>query len=159
MGTDKLAFEVEGCGGATGSHVTVSDVSHVTGSDHVVAYTQGNTERGSSDLWSHLVAMLLLLRKKGGKNPGMRRTYFPSWPLPDRASSGQGPFRSHDFVTFGQKAPLERIWRNFRFRMRRTYFRRQRPIFSMVTGTSHTRLILSMITGTKHPRPICSYWN
>jgi hypothetical protein len=43
MGTDKLAFEVEGCGGATGSHVTesdmtVSDVSHVTGSDHVRKY-------------------------------------------------------------------------------------------------------------------------
>ena len=33
MGTDKLAFEVERCGGATGSDVTGSDVSLVTGSD------------------------------------------------------------------------------------------------------------------------------
>ena len=44
-----------------------------------VAYTQGNTERGSSDLRSHPV---LLLRKRRGKKPGMRRTYFRSGPLP-----------------------------------------------------------------------------
>jgi hypothetical protein len=53
------------------------------------------------------VAMLLLLRKKRGKRPGMRRTYF----------------RSRDFVTSCQKAALGRIWRNFRLRMRRIYFR------------------------------------
>jgi hypothetical protein len=35
----------------------------------------------------------------------------------------QGLFKSRDFVTSGQKAPLGRIWRNFRLRMRRTYFR------------------------------------
>jgi hypothetical protein len=34
--------------------------------------------------------------------------------------------------------------------------RRPRPIFNMVTGTSHPRLIFSMVTGTKHPRPIFS---
>ena len=34
--------------------------------------------------------------------------------------------------------------------------RRPRPIFSMVTGTSHPRLIFTMVTGTKHPRPIFS---
>jgi hypothetical protein len=33
MGTNKVAFAVERCGGATGSHVTGSDVSHVTRSD------------------------------------------------------------------------------------------------------------------------------
>jgi hypothetical protein len=38
MGTDKVAFAVERCGGAIGSHVTGSDVprsdvSHVTRSD------------------------------------------------------------------------------------------------------------------------------
>jgi hypothetical protein len=35
MGMDKATFVVERCGGATGSHVTVSDVtvSDVTGSD------------------------------------------------------------------------------------------------------------------------------
>ena len=48
MGTDKLLFEGERCGGTTGSHVTGSDVtgsdmtgsdvSHVTGSDHVRKY-------------------------------------------------------------------------------------------------------------------------
>jgi hypothetical protein len=43
MGTDKLVFAVELCGGATGSDmtgndVTGSDVSHVTGSDHVRKY-------------------------------------------------------------------------------------------------------------------------
>ena len=46
-------------------------------------------------------------KKKRGKKPGMRRTYF----------------RSRDFVTSGQKTPLGRIWRNFQLRMRRTYFR------------------------------------
>ena len=48
----------------------------------------------------------------------MRRTYFRSVPLPDRASSGH--------VTNGssvKKAPLGRIWHNFQLRMRRTYFR------------------------------------
>jgi hypothetical protein len=33
MGTDKLAFEGVLWAGATGSHVTGSDVSHVTGRD------------------------------------------------------------------------------------------------------------------------------
>ena len=44
------------------------------------------------DLRSHPVAMVLLLRKKRGKKPGMRRAYFRSGPLPDRSSSGH--FRS-----------------------------------------------------------------
>ena len=43
MGTAQLAFEVERCGGATRSHVTGSDmtgsdVSHVTGSGHIRKY-------------------------------------------------------------------------------------------------------------------------
>ena len=54
MGTAQLAFEVELCGGATGSDVTGSDmtgsdmtgsdVSHVTGSDvsHVPCLRMGN---------------------------------------------------------------------------------------------------------------------
>ena len=33
MGTAQVAFAVVMCGGATGSDVTGSDVSHVTGSD------------------------------------------------------------------------------------------------------------------------------
>ena len=41
------------------------------------------TPEGSSDLRSHPVAMLLLLRKKTrGKKPGKRRIYFRSGPLP-----------------------------------------------------------------------------
>ena len=32
MGTDKVVFAVERCGGATGSDLTGSDVSHVSGS-------------------------------------------------------------------------------------------------------------------------------
>ena len=64
------------------------------------------------------VAMVLLLRKKRGKKPGMRRIYFFLGPLPDRASS------SHvTDVTSGQKALLGRILRHFRLRMRGTYFR------------------------------------
>jgi hypothetical protein len=42
MGTDKDAFEGEQWGATgsdvTGSHMTESDVSHVTGSDHVRKY-------------------------------------------------------------------------------------------------------------------------
>ena len=60
--------------------------------------------RGSSDIRSHLVAMLLLLRKKCGEKSGMRRTYFRSGPLLDMATSGQCLFRSRDFVTSGHKA-------------------------------------------------------
>jgi hypothetical protein len=33
MGTDKLIFAVERCGGTTRSDVTGSDISHMTGSD------------------------------------------------------------------------------------------------------------------------------
>ena len=33
MGTAQLVFAVEGCGAATGSHVTGSDISHMTGCD------------------------------------------------------------------------------------------------------------------------------
>ena len=58
------------------------------------------TPKGSSDLRSHPVAMLLLLKKKRGKKPGMRRTYFRSGPLPDRASFGHVTD-----VTSGQKGP------------------------------------------------------
>jgi hypothetical protein len=42
--------------------------------------------------------------------------------LPFRDTSGQGPFRSRDFVTSCQKATLGRIWHNFRLRMRIIYF-------------------------------------
>ena len=38
MGTDKLVFAVMLCGGATGSDMTGSDVSHVTGSDPMRKY-------------------------------------------------------------------------------------------------------------------------
>ena len=38
MGTAQVTFAVVLCGGATGSHVTGSDVSHVTGSDTVRKY-------------------------------------------------------------------------------------------------------------------------
>ena len=55
------------------------------------------------------VAMLLLLRKKRGKKPGMRRTYSRSGLLPDRSSSGHVTLSSSS-----QKAPLGRIWHNFR---------------------------------------------
>jgi hypothetical protein len=48
--------------------------------------------RASNDLWSHPVAMLLLLRKTREKKRDMRRTYFWSGPLLDRATSGQGHF-------------------------------------------------------------------
>jgi len=44
--------------------------------------TLKGTPKVSSDLRSHPVAMLLLLRKKRGKKPGMRRTYFRICHLP-----------------------------------------------------------------------------
>jgi hypothetical protein len=56
-------------------------------------------------------------KKKRGKKAGHAQNI-----LPVRTTSGQGLFRSCDFVTSGQKAPLGRIWHNFRLRMRRTYF-------------------------------------
>jgi hypothetical protein len=90
---------------------------------------------GSSDIRSHLVAMLLLLRKKCGKKSGMRRTYFRSGPLLDMATSGQCLFRSCDFVTSGQKATLRGIWHNFLLCMRRTHFRTMTDVTSgHVTG-------------------------
>ena len=74
--------------------------------------------KGSSDIRSHPVAMLLLLRKKRGKKPGMCRTYFRSGPLPDRAS-----YSHVTGVTSVQNTLLGWIWGNFRLCMRRTYFR------------------------------------
>ena len=69
--------------------------------------------------------MLLLLRKKRGEKSGMRITYFWSGPLPDMASS------SHvTGVTSGQKALLGWIWRNFRLRMHRRYFRTMTNVIS-----------------------------
>jgi hypothetical protein len=62
--------------------------------------------------------MLLLLRKKRGEKPGMRRTYFRLGPLTDMGYSG------HVTLSLPVKRPqLGRIWRNFRLRMHRTYFR------------------------------------
>ena len=45
--------------------------------------TPKGTPKGSSDLRSHPVAMLILLRKERGIKPGMRRTYFRPGTLPD----------------------------------------------------------------------------
>jgi hypothetical protein len=73
------------------------------------------TPKGSSDLWSHPV--LLLKKKRGGKAGHAHNL------LPVRDTSRQGLFRSRDVVTSGQKAPLGRIWRNFRLHLRRIYFR------------------------------------
>ena len=63
--------------------------------------TPKGTPKGSNDLRSHQVSnctTVLLLRKekkRGGKKPFMRRTYFRSGPLPDRATSAQkGPTRA-----------------------------------------------------------------
>ena len=91
------------------------------------AHTQGNPEVVKWPLvtfGSHGTTVLVLRKKKRGKNRGMRRAYFRSGPLPVRATSGQGLFRSRDFVTSGQIAPLGRIWHNFWLRMRITYFRK-----------------------------------
>jgi hypothetical protein len=52
MGTDKVVFEVERCGGATGSHVIGSDVSHVTGSD--ISQRKLRHIRPSGAFWSEV---------------------------------------------------------------------------------------------------------
>ena len=61
-------------------------------------HTLKGTPQGSSDLSSNPVAMLLLLRKKRGGKAGHVQNLIPV-----RATSGQGLFRSRDFVTSGQK--------------------------------------------------------
>jgi hypothetical protein len=58
-------------------------------------HTPKGTPKGSSDLWSHPVAMLLLLRKKRGGKAGHAQNL-----LPVRATSGQGHFMKGQ-VTFG----------------------------------------------------------
>ena len=57
-------------------------------------------------------------KKARGKKTGHAQNI-----LPVRTASGQGLFRSRDFVTSGQKAPLGWIWHNLRLRMRRIYLR------------------------------------
>jgi hypothetical protein len=47
FGTDKLVFAVVLCGGATGSDMTGSDVSHVTGSDPIRKYVMRMRNRKS----------------------------------------------------------------------------------------------------------------
>jgi len=74
--------------------------------------TPKRNPKGSSDLRSHPVAMLLLLRKKRGEKARHAQNL-----LPIRATSGRVT------VTSGRKVLPGRIWRNFRLRMRRTYFR------------------------------------
>jgi hypothetical protein len=63
-------------------------------------FTPREPRKGLSDLRSHPVAMVLLLRKKRGKKPGMRRTYFQSGTLPDMVSSG------HVTLSLPVKRPL-----------------------------------------------------
>ena len=90
-----------------------SEGGHVTFGHYGCCATSGcayprEPRRASSDLWSHPVAMLLLLRKTRGKKRGMRRTYFRSGPLLDRATSwrGQVTFGSH--VTTTKKKAREK---------------------------------------------------
>jgi hypothetical protein len=80
--------------------------------------TPKETPKGSTDFWSHPVAMLLLLRKKRGEKAGHAQNI-----LQDSATSGQATSGHVTDVTSGQKAPLGRILCNYRLRMRRTYFR------------------------------------
>jgi hypothetical protein len=85
------------------------------------AHTQGNPEGVNWPLvtsGSHGTTVLVLREKKTRGKPGHAQSI-----LPVRATSGQGLFRSRDFATSGQKAPLGRILRNLRLRMRRSYFR------------------------------------
>jgi hypothetical protein len=55
-------------------------------------------------------------KKVREKNTGKKSTGKNS-------KTGQGIFRSRDFVTSGEKVPLGRILRKFRLRMRIAYFR------------------------------------
>jgi hypothetical protein len=80
-------------------------------------------------------------KKKAREKPGHAQNL-----LPVMATSGQGPFRLRDFVTFGQKAPLGRIWPNFRFRMRRTYLRTGSLPVTWMTSLPVTRLTSLPVT-------------
>jgi hypothetical protein len=78
------------------------------------------TPKGSSDHRSHPVAVLLLLRKKRGKKPGMRRTYFrtgllpvtwlTSLPIKSPTRADMAPFRSCHFRSFSvmRNGPIPR---------------------------------------------------
>ena len=79
-----------------------------------VAYTQREPRRYQMTFGSHVTTT----KKKARENAGHSQNL-----LPVRATSGQCLFQSRDLVISGQKALLGRIWRIFRLRMRRTYFR------------------------------------
>jgi hypothetical protein len=83
--------------------------------------TPKGTPKGSNDLRSHQVAncTTVLLLRKGKKRGGKSRSCAEHTSDQDRFRAGPLP----DRVTSGQKAPLGRILRNFRLRIRRTYFR------------------------------------
>ena len=142
--------------------MTGSDVSHVTGSDHVRKYVlrmhnlKLRNIHHSGDFWpevtkSHdrkrLCPEVVLTRSRFCACPAFSPRFFLSsstvvtwlpkviWYfrgslgcghaqnlLPVMTTSGQGLFRSCDFVTSDQKAQLGRILPNFRLYMRRTYF-------------------------------------
>ena len=80
--------------------------------------TPKGTPKGSSDLWSHPV---LLLRKKRGKKPGMRGTYFRSGPFPELRIPKGTPKGSSDL--WSHPVLLLRKKRGKKPGMRRTYFR------------------------------------
>ena len=83
----------------------------------VMHYGKMPRATGLRDLWSHLVAMVLvlLLRKRHGKNRACaEHTSGQGWPLPVRHVTD---------ITSGEKAPLGWILRNFQWSMHRTYFR------------------------------------
>ena len=80
-------------------------------------HTPKGTPKGSSDLWSHPVAMLLLLRKKRGGKAGHAQNL-----LPVRATSGQGHFMKGQ-VTFGSHVTTIKKKAREKPGMRRTYFR------------------------------------
>jgi hypothetical protein len=67
--------------------------------------------------------------------------------FPIRTASGQGHFRSRDFVTSCQKAPLGRIWRNFRFNIRSD--QRSRDPFGSVI------VVFSTTSASYDPRKLC----
>jgi hypothetical protein len=82
--------------------------------------------KGSTDLWSHPVAMLLLLRKKRGEKAGHAQNI-----LQNSATSGQATSGYVTHVTSGQKAAMDNqlkqanmmvssIWGQLKWHLRRS---------------------------------------
>ena len=102
MGTDKLVFAVERCGGTTRSDVTGSDISHMTGSD--VSNVPSWSMFCACATGSCAISALMWPFDRKWRQSRYRKRSCPKWPWPEVCSAHARLFYPRFFLSSSNMA-------------------------------------------------------